>query len=81
MLAKIYILLMKCKTKNRTMFGRENLIWEWSDDLDAGFKVYDVAKANEVMDKLEARIKELETENEKLKSETYKGTGKGKSCS
>lgn len=63
------------------MFGRENLIWAWSDDLDAGFKVYDVAKANEVMDKLEARIKELETENEKLKSETYKGTGKGKSCS
>ena len=42
------------------MFGREELIWEWSDDLDTGFKVYDMVQANEVMDRMEARIKELE---------------------
>lgn len=48
------------------MFGREDLIWEWSDDLDAGFKVYDVEKVNEIMDRMEARIKQLEKENEDM---------------
>lgn len=54
------------------MFGRENLIWEWSDDLDTGFKVYDMAQANEVMDAMESRIKELEAELRKLKAEHQK---------
>lgn len=60
------------------MFGRENLIWEWSDDLDAGFKVYDVAQANAVMDAMEARIKELEAELRTQKAwENYTATDNG----
>lgn len=53
------------------MFGREDLIWEWSDELDAGFKVYDVEKVNEIMDRMEARIKELETKLAKEKAYSH----------
>lgn len=46
--------------------------------LDAGFKVYDVAQANAVMDAMEARIKELEAELRKQKAwENYTGNDNG----
>lgn len=49
------------------MFGRENLIWEYADDLDPDEMVYRIEEVNDVMDKMEARIKELEAELEKQK--------------
>ena len=55
------------------MFGREELIQEWSDDLDTGFKVYDMVQANEVMDRMEARIKELEEACKKEKELNEQG--------
>lgn len=48
---------------------REELIWEWSEDVDTGTMVYIKDQADEVMDKMEMRIKKLEAENEKLNSE------------
>lgn len=44
------------------MFGRENLKEEWADCLVAETLVYDAVNADEVMDRMEARIKELEAE-------------------
>lgn len=44
------------------MFGRENLIWEYAEDLEPNEKVYRIEDVNEVMDKMESRIKELESD-------------------
>ena len=49
------------------MFGRENLKEEWADCLVCETLVYDAVNADEVMDAMEARIKELEKENSQLK--------------
>lgn len=51
------------------MCGRENLIWEYADDLDPDEMVYRIKDVNEVMDKLEAHIKKLEKENKQLKQD------------
>lgn len=51
------------------MCGRENLIWEYADDLEPEEKVYRIKDVNEVMDKLEAHIKKLEKENKQLKQD------------
>lgn len=50
------------------MFERENLIWEYADDLDPDEKVYPIEQANAVMDAMEKRIKELEAELRKQKA-------------
>lgn len=44
------------------MFGRENLIWEYAEDLESTEMVYRTEDVNEVMDKMESRIKELESD-------------------
>lgn len=44
------------------MFGRENLKEEWAECLVYDTLVYDAVNADEVMDKMEARIKELESD-------------------
>lgn len=49
------------------MFDRENLIWEYADDLEPEEKVYRIEDVNDVMDKMEARIKELEAKLRKQK--------------
>lgn len=54
--------------KTRTMFGRENLIWEYAEEFGDD-SLYLSAQADEVMDKMENRIKELENENIHLKQE------------
>lgn len=51
------------------MCGRENLIWEYSEDVDAGTMVYISSQANEVMDRMEAKIKKLEKEIKRLKQD------------
>lgn len=51
------------------MCGRENLIWEYADDLDPDEMVYRTADVNEVMDQMEAKIKKLEKENKQLKQD------------
>lgn len=50
------------------MLGRENLKEEWVEDLDADTMVYDPYYANKVMDAMEAKINELETEIKKLET-------------
>lgn len=60
------------------MFGRENLKEEWADCLVCETLVYDAVAADEVMDKMEARIKELEAELRKQKAwENYTGNDNG----
>lgn len=49
-------------------FGRENLKEEWADCLISETLVYDAVAADEVMDVMEARIKELEAELRKQKA-------------
>lgn len=51
------------------MFERENLIWEYAEDLEPDEKVYRIADVNKVIDKMEARIKKLEKENKQLKQD------------
>ncbi|MCQ2209729.1 MAG: DUF3496 domain-containing protein [Paludibacteraceae bacterium] len=53
------------------MFGRENLKEEWADCLVYETLVYDAVDADEVMDKMEVRIKELETELAKEKAYSH----------
>ncbi|MCQ2975083.1 MAG: hypothetical protein MJ211_09795 [Bacteroidales bacterium] len=53
------------------MFGRENLICEYAVDFVPDEKVYSMEQANAVMDKMEARIKELEDELHCLKAWEY----------
>lgn len=60
------------------MLGRENLIWEYADDLEPSEMVYRTADVNEVMDAMEKRIKELEAELRKQKAwENYTATDNG----
>lgn len=42
------------------MLRREDLIWEYAEDLEPDEKVLRIADVNPVMDAMEARIKELE---------------------
>lgn len=51
------------------MCGRENLIWEYAEDLDPEVQVYRIKDVNAVMNKLEAKIKKLEKENKRLKQD------------
>lgn len=51
------------------MCGRENLIWEYAEDLDPEVQVYRIKDVNAVMNKLEAKIKKLEKENKQLKQD------------
>lgn len=51
------------------MFGRENLIWEYAEDLEPTEMVYRTADVNEVMDQMEAKIKKLEKEIKRLKQD------------
>lgn len=51
------------------MCGRENLIWEYAEDLDPNEMVYRTADVNEVMDQMEAKIKKLEKEIKRLKQD------------
>lgn len=51
------------------MFGRENLIWEYAEDLDPNEMVYRTVDVNEVMDAMEKRIKELEALIKKIQKE------------
>lgn len=60
------------------MSGRENLKEEWADCLIPETLVYDAVAADEVMDAMEARIKELEAELRKQKAwENYTGNDNG----
>ena len=54
------------------MFGRENLKEEWTDCLVCETLVYDAVNADEVMDKMEARIVDLETRVKELEAELRK---------
>lgn len=51
------------------MCGRENLIWEYAEDLAPEVQVYRIKDVNAVMNKLEAKIKKLEKENKQLKQD------------
>lgn len=44
------------------MFVREELIWAYAEDLEPTEMVYRTEDVSEVMDRMEARIKELEDE-------------------
>lgn len=57
------------RTRRTNMCERENLIWEYAEDLEPNEMVYRTADVNEVMDKMEARIKQLEKENKQLKQD------------
>lgn len=54
------------------MSGRENLSYEYSEWIGVNSKVYYMDQVDEILDKMEARIKELEAENEKLKVQISK---------